>query len=110
VMANRPNRKLFLIDIAVPRDISPAVAELENVYLYNIDHLEKLIQATVRLREQELVRCGEIIDAHTAELMAKINFNPFAGADLAARDLSAECHHENNLTVGPRQDLGSGTD
>jgi glutamyl-tRNA reductase len=73
VMRYRPSRPLFLIDIAVPRDIDTAVQELENVYLYNIDHLEQLIQANVRLRELELGRCREIVDEHTAELMAKLN-------------------------------------
>ena len=72
VMSARPNRPLFLIDIAVPRDIDPAAQTVDNVFLYNIDHLEALIQANVRLREQELIVCREIIDEHAAELMAKL--------------------------------------
>src|SRR5262249_14124017 len=61
VMPARRNRPLFLIDIAVPRDIDPEVQELNNVYLYNVDHLESLVRENVRLREQELTHCRSII-------------------------------------------------
>lgn len=73
VMGRRAHRPLFLIDIAVPRDIAADVDELENVYLYNIDHIERLVNENVRLREQELARCQEIIEEHTAALLAKLN-------------------------------------
>lgn len=73
VMRQRPNRRLFLIDIAVPRDIDPAVQRVENVFLYDIDDLEKMVAENVRLRAQELAPCREIIEEHTAALMAKIN-------------------------------------
>lgn len=73
VMRHRPNRPLFFIDIAVPRDIAPAVLELEGVFLYNIDDLEKLVQANVRLREGELARCHQIIDEYIVELTDKLS-------------------------------------
>jgi glutamyl-tRNA reductase len=73
VMRQRPNRPLFLIDIAVPRDIDVGVERLENVFLYNIDHLEQLMRENVRLREQELAHCHEIIEEHTVQLMVKLN-------------------------------------
>jgi glutamyl-tRNA reductase len=72
VMSARRNRPLFLIDIAVPRDIDPDVQHLENVYLYNIDHLEKLVRENLRLREAELARCREIIEEKTTALMSKL--------------------------------------
>jgi glutamyl-tRNA reductase len=75
VMRYRPNRPLFLIDIAVPRDIDTDVQGLENVFLYNIDHFEKLIQANVKMREWEVARCRDIIEKHTAELMTKLNLD-----------------------------------
>jgi len=76
VMRQRPNRPLFLIDIAVPRDIATDVERLENVFLYNIDHLQQLMRENVRLREQELSRCHGIIEEHTAALMAKLSQRP----------------------------------
>jgi len=76
VMAARRNRPLFLIDIAVPRDIDADVQELENVYLYNVDHLEAIVRENVRLREQELAQCQTIITDRAAELMPKLAPRP----------------------------------
>jgi glutamyl-tRNA reductase len=71
VMRLRRNRPLFLIDIAVPRDIATDVQELENVYLYNVDHLETLVRENMKLREKELARCHEIIAHHAKELLER---------------------------------------
>jgi len=72
VMHSRRNRPLFLIDIAVPRDIDAEVERLDNVYLYNVDHLEAIVRENVRLREQELAHCHAIIGERTAALMARL--------------------------------------
>jgi glutamyl-tRNA reductase len=82
VMAGRGNRPLFLIDIAVPRDIDADVEQLDNVYLYNVDHLEAIVRENVRQREQELARCHAILAERTAAVMARFtpapekNFDP----------------------------------
>ena len=91
-MRARRNRPLFLIDIAVPRDIDSNAQFLENVYLYNIDDLESLVAANVRLREQELERCRAIIDERTHAVLpkltgAKANDHTIK-SDWATRDLS----------------------
>ena len=72
-MQQRQNRPLFLIDIAVPRDIDPAVHGLENVYLYNIDNLQEIVCENARLREGQLSSCRAIIAKRTVELMAKLS-------------------------------------
>ena len=54
VMDNRPHRPLFLIDIAVPRDIDPRTNSLDNVYLYNIDDLKTVTAANLKLRHREI--------------------------------------------------------
>lgn len=71
VLAARGGRPLFLIDIAVPRDIADDVQELDNVYLYNIDHLQTIVAENVKSREHELGRCREIIAGSAAELLAR---------------------------------------
>jgi glutamyl-tRNA reductase len=76
IMAARGNRPLFLIDIAVPRDIDADVQELNNVYLYNVDHLETIVRENVKNRELELTRCGTIIAERTTALMAKLSPQP----------------------------------
>jgi glutamyl-tRNA reductase len=71
ILPARRNRPLILVDIAVPRDIDPAVAQLPNVFLYDIDDLEAVVRENTRNREQELAVCQRIISEHAAELMAR---------------------------------------
>ena len=77
ILPARRNRPLVLVDIAVPRDIDPAVADLPNVFLYDIDDLEAVVRENTKNREQELAVCRQIIARHTAELMARFD-SPFA--------------------------------
>jgi glutamyl-tRNA reductase len=83
VMRSRGNRPLFLIDIAVPRDIEGDVQHLENVFLYNVDHLETLVRENVRNREQELSLCREIVKEQAMALLAKVE--PRTDARVPAR-------------------------
>lgn len=61
-LANRNGRPILLIDIAVPRDVDPAVRELPNVHLYDIDDLQKEVERNRNSRRQELVKVDRIID------------------------------------------------
>lgn len=68
VRRRRKFRALFFIDIAVPRDVDPAVGDIEEVYLYDIDTLEQLAgEARVR-RAKQIDECERIIDAELAKL------------------------------------------
>jgi len=73
LMKARRNRPLLLIDLAVPRNIDPAVRGLEHVALYNIDDLEAVARRGVQARERELAACHQIIEAHVAALIEKLN-------------------------------------
>ncbi len=57
VIEARRNRPMFLIDIAVPRNIEPAVNEIDNVFLYDIDDLQRVVETNVGER-QEAGRAG----------------------------------------------------
>jgi glutamyl-tRNA reductase len=61
-LRRRKNRLLFLIDIAVPRDIDPAAGALENVFLYNVDNLQDIVDENVRGRMQEAQKAEVIIN------------------------------------------------
>ncbi|MEP4076398.1 glutamyl-tRNA reductase [Haloferula sp.] len=64
----RKFRPLFLIDIAVPRDIDPQVGEIEEVYLYDIDTLEQLANEARKRREQQIKECEQMIEAELQKL------------------------------------------
>jgi len=69
MMKHRKDRPLLLIDIAVPRDIDPAVNFLENVYLYNIDDLQAIADDHLQQRKEEIVRCERIIREKVESLL-----------------------------------------
>jgi glutamyl-tRNA reductase len=73
LMRSRHHRPLLLIDLSVPRNIDPAVRGLEHVALYNIDDLEAVARRGVQARERELAACHQIIEAHVAALIEKLN-------------------------------------
>jgi glutamyl-tRNA reductase len=62
VMAQRERRPLLLIDIAVPRDVDPACAELEGVTLYDIDDLQAVVARNLSSRAEEVPRAHEIVE------------------------------------------------
>jgi glutamyl-tRNA reductase len=61
-MRSRRNRPLFFIDIAVPRDIDPDINRLNNVYVYDIDDLQGVIEENIEDRKKEAVKGERIID------------------------------------------------
>lgn len=62
-METRPNLPLVIIDIAVPRDVEPAVGQINNVFLYNIDHLSYVSNSNRELREKEIHSASAIVEA-----------------------------------------------
>jgi glutamyl-tRNA reductase len=69
VARRRKGRPLFLIDLSVPRNIDPAVNDLEDIFLYNIDDLNSVVEANRREREREAVKAEAIIDEEIEQMM-----------------------------------------
>lgn len=69
LMPKRKQRPLFLIDLAVPRDVEEQVNKIDNVYLYNIDDLQKIVGENIKLRRSELDSCSKIVDAAADRFM-----------------------------------------
>lgn len=65
-MARRPERQLILVDIAVPRDIDPAAANVPNVTLLDMDELQRHVEANVAVREGEIPGVEAIVEAEAA--------------------------------------------
>jgi glutamyl-tRNA reductase len=69
-MQRRKNRPMFLIDIAIPRDIDPDAGDLYNVFLYDIDDLESVVGANLQKRQQEAARVEAILEEEVAAFLA----------------------------------------
>ena len=62
IMRKRKNRPLFFIDIAVPRDIDPAINRISNAYVYDIDDLQGVIHENIETRNKESIKAERIVD------------------------------------------------
>ncbi len=69
VMKRRRYSPIFLIDIAIPRDVEPAVNDIDGVYLYNIDDLQAVVAENVGERRQEAIRAESIISQEVTKFM-----------------------------------------
>ena len=61
VTGRRRAEPLFIIDVAVPRDVDPAVSEIEQVFLYNVDDLQGIVQENLERRSTEIARAEAIV-------------------------------------------------
>jgi glutamyl-tRNA reductase len=66
----RRRRPMFMLDLAVPRDIDPAVGQLEDVYLYTVDDLRQVVDENVKAREAEAEVARRLIDEDVAAFLA----------------------------------------
>ena len=68
-MKARHQRPLFIVDIAVPRNVETAVERIDNVYLYNIDDLQAIADKNLEHRESQLDDCGRLVGRQTEHFM-----------------------------------------
>jgi glutamyl-tRNA reductase len=86
---------VFMIDLAVPRDIDPKIAELEDVYLYTIDDLRKVVAENLKLRGQEARQAEALVEEYAA------GFNRW----LEARDAAPTIRALREQARGHRDDV-----
>ena len=84
-MQKRNNRSMFLIDIAMPRDIDPVVGDLYNVFLYDLDDLESVVGANLEKRKIEADKVNTIIEEEVENFSAWINSLSVVPAIVALR-------------------------
>ncbi len=72
VMAARRNRPIFLVDIAVPRDIDPSINEVDNVFVYDMDDLQQVAAANAKQRRQEAERAERIVDDEVDRVLHRL--------------------------------------
>ncbi|MFQ6132375.1 MAG: glutamyl-tRNA reductase [Armatimonadota bacterium] len=100
-MRERSGEPLFLIDIAVPRDVEPAVGEMDSVYLYDIDDLEAVVAQNAAEREREVARAQEIIEEETAAFLRWLRQRSITPTIVELKEhvesiLAAESHRMRN--------------
>ena len=73
IQQQRAERTLFILDLAVPRDFDPAIAEFSNVYLFCIDDLKQACERNRAAREEEWPKAQRIVEEETARFEADVN-------------------------------------
>ncbi len=78
-LKRRRHRPVFMVDIAVPRDIEQEVGDLDDVYLYTVDDLREVIDENLRSRSEAAEQANEIIEARVEDFMAWVRVQDAVG-------------------------------
>jgi glutamyl-tRNA reductase len=105
-LEERRHKPMLMLDLAVPRDIDPAVAALEDVYLYSIDELRQVVEENVKAREAEAADARRIIDAEVDTFMSDLKVRD---AVPAIRELRGQAEAARDaLLAEARRQLAAG--
>ncbi len=72
VITARRNKPMFVIDIAVPRNVEPSVNEIDNIFLYDIDDLQEVVNANLRERMKEADHAEALVKEEVERMMARL--------------------------------------
>jgi len=89
MLRERIDRPLFIIDIAVPRDVAPDVNALDGIYLYDIDSLQSIAEQSLATRRAQVAAAEQIISQHVAEF-----------DEMITRELNCPAQSSEHPTVG----------
>ena len=112
IMRSRRNRPLFFIDIAVPRDIDPAINRLDNAYVYDIDDLQGVISENIETRQAESVKAERIVDESVIKFIEWLEHLDVVPTiiglrkkldTIAAAEMEKTLHSLNHLSPEDRQ-------
>lgn len=94
VMKERKQRPVFLIDISVPRNIDPKINDLDNVYLYNIDDLQGIVDANMFERKKEAEKAEKIIEEEIEPFLKWLSSLDSVPTIVALREKAEEIRKE----------------
>lgn len=106
-LGERRNRPTFFIDISVPRNIDPSIADIGNLFVFDIDDLEAVIASNIREREREAERAELIVESELMQFqqtLRALDIGPEIGAlrgkmqDIARSELARQRHRLGPLT------------
>lgn len=98
----RKHKPMFMVDLAVPRDIEPEVAELPDVYLYTVDDLRDTVEENLRSRQEAARKAEEIIDVEVAHFLAWLRAQGVSSTIRDFRD-QAEAVRDESLSKAMRE-------
>jgi len=93
-LRTRKHRPIFMVDIAVPRDIEPEVGELQDIYLYNVDDLQEIVQENLCSRLAAVQQAEEIIDTQVEHFMEWIRAQEAVPVICAIREEANQLRQE----------------
>jgi glutamyl-tRNA reductase len=102
----RRHRPVFIVDIAVPRDVEPSTGELEDVYLYTVDDLRGVIDENIRNRREAARQAEEIIDTQVVHFMEWIRARDAIATIRAMRDKAGSIRQDVLAAAKRRLQLG----
>lgn len=107
VMRERRNSPLFFIDIAVPRDLDQDINDLDNVYLYDIDDLNNVVEMNKAERGREAVKAERIVAEETLKFSSWLDSMEVNPTIVDMRKMADRiCRAEIEKTLGKLKDLG----
>lgn len=75
VSKNRRHKPIFLIDLAIPRDIDPEIDKIDGVFLYNLDDLHQIVKANLEKRKNEIPKSMKVISEYVSEFQKWVSMN-----------------------------------
>jgi glutamyl-tRNA reductase len=96
----RKRRPMFMVDIAVPRDIEPEVADLDDIYLFTVDHLQNVVSDNINARQEAAVDAMQMLNEEVqqfSQLLRTLDAVP------TIRQLRAEAESIRQHTIGQAQ-------
>ncbi|HUS25661.1 MAG TPA: glutamyl-tRNA reductase [Candidatus Binatia bacterium] len=100
-LARRRRKPVFMIDLAVPRDIDPEVAKLEDIYLYTVDDLRSVVAGNLKRRGEEARQAEALVEEYAAEFARWMDARGAADTIRAMRD-QARAHRDEVLAKAQR--------
>ena len=114
ILRRRKNRPMFLIDIDVPRDVDPKVNQLDNIYLYDVDDLQGVVQANLKERQKEAHRAEAIVGEEIGQFhlwLANLEVKPTIVAlrkrfeEICAQEMAKTFSNHKDLTDQQRRGI-----
>ena len=72
-LKKRKNKPMFIVDLAIPRDVEPQVGEVNNVYLYTVDDMQQVVTENLQSRKNAAIEAEKIVDDQTLQFMHWFN-------------------------------------